>query len=114
MILVTGATGTVGSEVVKQLLEAGQKVRALVRGDKKLDPRVEVAHGDMEKPDARPAAAGGRSRAAPGVEDRRASAGRRGCFVLPRCTAPCFIRWALPASLAFQSQGRSRSGPSSM
>src|SRR5690242_4910289 len=31
MILVTGATGTIGSEVVRQLAAAGQKVRALVR-----------------------------------------------------------------------------------
>ena len=29
-ILVTGATGTVGSEIVKQLSSAGQKVRAAV------------------------------------------------------------------------------------
>ncbi|MFG1670010.1 NAD(P)H-binding protein [Streptomyces sp. Y7] len=31
MILVTGATGTIGSEVVRQLAERGEKVRALTR-----------------------------------------------------------------------------------
>ena len=31
LILVTGSTGTVGSEVVKALAEAGHNVRALVR-----------------------------------------------------------------------------------
>jgi uncharacterized protein YbjT (DUF2867 family) len=32
MILVTGATGTVGREVVAQLLATGEKVRALTEG----------------------------------------------------------------------------------
>ena len=54
LILVTGATGTVGSEVVKQLAETGQRVRALVRDPKKAErfPKaVEVVHGDLEKPE---------------------------------------------------------------
>jgi uncharacterized protein YbjT (DUF2867 family) len=63
LILVTGATGTVGSEVVKQLAETGQRVRALVRDPKKAErfPKaVEVVHGDLEKPDTlAPAFAGG-------------------------------------------------------
>jgi len=53
MILVTGANGTVGSEVVKQLLEAGQKVRVLVRDPAKaakFGASVEVAEGDLSKP----------------------------------------------------------------
>lgn len=54
MILVTGATGTVGREVVKQLLEAGEEVRVLARDPakaEKLGPGVEVAQGDLAKPD---------------------------------------------------------------
>jgi uncharacterized protein YbjT (DUF2867 family) len=49
MILVTGATGTVGREVVAQLLATGQKVRALVRDPSKakLDARVELVAGDL-------------------------------------------------------------------
>src|SRR5258706_7034536 len=53
LILVTGATGTVGSQVVKQLAATGQRVRALVRDKKKGErsPKaVEVVHGDLEKP----------------------------------------------------------------
>ncbi len=52
MILVTGATGTVGREVVSQLLEKGQKVRALTRNpaNAKLDHRVELVQGDFDKP----------------------------------------------------------------
>jgi uncharacterized protein YbjT (DUF2867 family) len=51
MILVTGATGTVGREVVAQLLAAGEKVRAMTRNPKaKLDPRVEVARGNFDDP----------------------------------------------------------------
>ena len=52
MILVTGATGTVGREVVAQLLAAGQKVRAMTRnpGKARLDSRVEVVRGNFEDP----------------------------------------------------------------
>jgi uncharacterized protein YbjT (DUF2867 family) len=35
LILVTGATGTVGSEVVKQLVEQGERVRVLTRDPQK-------------------------------------------------------------------------------
>jgi uncharacterized protein YbjT (DUF2867 family) len=53
LILVTGATGTLGSEVVKQLVAADQKVRALVRSPEKaaFGPRVEVVVGDLSKPE---------------------------------------------------------------
>jgi uncharacterized protein YbjT (DUF2867 family) len=53
LILVTGATGTVGSELVKQLAETGQRVRALVRDPKKAErfPKaVEFVHGDLADP----------------------------------------------------------------
>ena len=50
MILVTGATGNVGREVVTQLLAAGERVRAVTRNPlrAKLDSRVEVVRGDFE------------------------------------------------------------------
>jgi uncharacterized protein YbjT (DUF2867 family) len=53
MILVTGATGTVGREVVALLLEAGREVRALTRDPStaRLDPRVELVAGDLTRPE---------------------------------------------------------------
>ncbi len=51
MILVTGATGTTGKEVVKQLSTKGIALRALVRdpdrGHKILGPGVQIARGDL-------------------------------------------------------------------
>ncbi len=55
LILVVGATGTVGSEVVKQLIEADQKVRALVRDPSKaakFGDSVEIVKGDLSQPDS--------------------------------------------------------------
>ena len=48
-ILVTGATGTVGRQVVEQLLKRGADVRALVRDPAKaqLPPGVTVVQGDL-------------------------------------------------------------------
>ena len=53
MILVTGATGTVGREVVAQLLQAGQSVRAMTRNpaQAQIDRRVEVVTGDFSVPE---------------------------------------------------------------
>jgi uncharacterized protein YbjT (DUF2867 family) len=55
VILVTGATGTNGSEIVKQLSVAGVRVRAFARNLKKLEaikgPNVEIAQGDLAKPE---------------------------------------------------------------
>ena len=54
MILVTGATGTVGREVVAQLLAAGKKVRAMTRNPAKarMDQRVELVRGDFAVPES--------------------------------------------------------------
>jgi uncharacterized protein YbjT (DUF2867 family) len=59
MILVTGATGNVGSEVVEQLVSAGHPVRVLVRDERKvahLAKQVQKAVGDLDKPETLPAA----------------------------------------------------------
>jgi uncharacterized protein YbjT (DUF2867 family) len=52
-VLVTGATGNVGSAVVGELLKRGAEVRALIRkpdADHKLPASVEVAIGDLLDP----------------------------------------------------------------
>ncbi|MGW5637212.1 SDR family oxidoreductase, partial [Streptomyces sp. NPDC003832] len=64
MILVTGATGTIGSAVVSRLAERGEKVRALTRDPGRLDapPGVEVVRGDLLDPESlEPALAGVRA-----------------------------------------------------
>jgi uncharacterized protein YbjT (DUF2867 family) len=51
MILVTGATGTIGSEVARQLIAAGQKPRLLVRNPAKakaFEGKAEIFKGDLE------------------------------------------------------------------
>jgi len=52
MIVVTGATGNVGSSVVRSLLERGEKVRAFVRdpekGRRMLGDDVELSIGDFD------------------------------------------------------------------
>jgi uncharacterized protein YbjT (DUF2867 family) len=53
-ILVTGATGNVGRQVVEQLVKRGAKVRALVRDVAKADfpAGVSVVQGDLLDPDS--------------------------------------------------------------
>ena len=62
MILVTGATGTVGRELVRQLLEGGHQVRVLVRDERRLGAlaaRVQVSTGNLDDPASlRPALSG--------------------------------------------------------
>jgi len=51
MILVTGATGNVGGELVRALTEAGRPVRALTRsGGAGLPPGAEAVAGDLNDP----------------------------------------------------------------
>lgn len=53
MLLVTGATGAVGSALVRRLTDAGMPVRALVRDPSRLGPdrvRVQIALGDLADP----------------------------------------------------------------
>jgi len=56
MILITGATGTVGSEVVRRLSAVGVELRAITRDPRKVDtirlPHVEVVKGDFEDLDS--------------------------------------------------------------
>ena len=62
MYLVTGATGNVGSEVVKQLLAAGKTVRVFTRDAAKVahwGGQVEVALGDFISPESFAKAASG-------------------------------------------------------
>ena len=66
MILVTGATGNIGTEIVQLLLADHQRVRVLVRDPAKLGAltdRVEVAVGDLMQPSTLPAAFAGIERA---------------------------------------------------
>lgn len=54
MLLLTGATGQVGSALLRRLLDDGEQVRCLVRGDpRRLGPqrvRVQIALGDLSDP----------------------------------------------------------------
>jgi uncharacterized protein YbjT (DUF2867 family) len=61
LILVTGATGNVGGELVRVLVDADEDVRALCRDPARatLPPRAERAWGDLNEPESlRPALAG--------------------------------------------------------
>src|SRR5215207_2147280 len=66
MILVIGATGTVGSEVVRQLLASGERPRAFVRDPatarELLGPGIDWVAGDLDRAETLPAALTGADR----------------------------------------------------
>ena len=63
MILITGATGNNGKELIRQLTAAGQQARALVRNPAKAadlkGPNVELVVGDFDQPATLDAAGNG-------------------------------------------------------
>lgn len=67
MILVTGATGTNGSEIVKRLAAQNVPVRAMVRDRNRANaialPNVEVVEGDFDRPETLLSALSGVDRA---------------------------------------------------
>jgi uncharacterized protein YbjT (DUF2867 family) len=52
MILVTGASGTIGSEVLRRLAGTGEVVRAMTRDASRVrtSPGIDIVHGDFEDP----------------------------------------------------------------
>lgn len=54
MILITGGTGNVGAAIVRNLRDAGEKVRVLTRdpAGRSVPDGVEVAAGDLTRPDS--------------------------------------------------------------
>jgi uncharacterized protein YbjT (DUF2867 family) len=52
MILVTGATGTIGSEVVRLLAKRGERVRAMTRSPEGVSLPAEVVRGDFDDRDS--------------------------------------------------------------
>ncbi|MFF1725768.1 NAD(P)H-binding protein [Streptomyces sviceus] len=69
MFLVTGATGNVGTELVRALAESGERVRAVSRSGRSegLPPGVEAVAGDLNRPES----------------VREALDGVRGLFLMP-------------------------------
>ena len=67
MILITGATGTVGSEVLKRLSAQGVQLRAVTRDPRKAEvnqfPNVHFVQGDFDDPDSMRRACSGVDRA---------------------------------------------------
>ncbi|WP_193318904.1 NAD(P)H-binding protein [Nonomuraea phyllanthi] len=61
VILVTGGTGNVGANIVRQLLDAGEQVRVVTRapGEHSLPGEAEVVRGDLSRPETLPAALAG-------------------------------------------------------
>ena len=81
MLLVTGATGTTGMEVLKALKARGAEARALVRDETKAhhlrDLGFEPVTGDLGRPAHARAGAGGRRARLPRLADRADAVGVR-------------------------------------
>jgi UDP-glucose 4-epimerase len=58
-LLLTGATGLVGSRLLPRLVQDGFECRALVRGDAALPPGTTGVRGDLADPDTLQAAVEG-------------------------------------------------------
>ncbi len=58
-VLVSGGSGFVGSEIVRQLVAAGHRVRVLSRGFRRLDPAVRSVLGSVLDPGCLPEACAG-------------------------------------------------------
>jgi uncharacterized protein YbjT (DUF2867 family) len=67
MILIAGATGTVGSEILKRLSAQATEIRAVTRDPRKADahllPHVQFVQGDLEDPESMKRACAGVDRA---------------------------------------------------
>lgn len=52
MILITGATGNIGNEIVKQLADKGEQVRILSRKPEKISwpANIDIISGDLTDP----------------------------------------------------------------
>ena len=59
MILVTGATGTIGTDVVRILAERGERVRAMTRNPERASLPAEVVRGDFDDRDSLDSAVAG-------------------------------------------------------
>ena len=94
MILVVGATGKVGREVVRQLAAAGAPLRALVRNPARAShirlPGVDVAVGDLARPETLDAGAlGSRSRLSSPRRRIRTRSSSRATSSRPASAAAC-------------------------
>lgn len=92
MILVTGATGNIGTELVAQLSDSGERVRALVRDPQRatLPAGVEAVVGDLNQPESMAEALDGVDGmflmpGYAGMPELLARAKRLGCNRLPCC-----------------------------